>query len=295
MIQVAVMIEERAVLASGTVRNRIRMCGRPAVPSTRAMLSEITSRLSQRPSIPVAGEHEDGEGQGAGYEQDGLDDLDPRGRDHAADHDVHRHKDAYDDHGEPVREAEQEPDERPRAVELRDHVEHAYRYCAECRNRSDAAGVEAAGKHVGEGVLAHVPQGLGYQQEHHEVRDEEAYREVEAGEAAEGYGPRDAEEGRRREVVAGDRQAVLPALDLTAGHVVAVGARVLARRPGRDAECQNDNRYKEDYGYCLIAHASEPPRLRPLPRPAPAPPGRPTCSPGLRTSASGSRSSRTAR
>jgi hypothetical protein len=27
MIQVAVMMEDRAVLASGTVRNRIRMCG----------------------------------------------------------------------------------------------------------------------------------------------------------------------------------------------------------------------------------------------------------------------------
>ena len=51
MIQVAVTIEERAVLASGTVRNRIRMCGKPAVPNTRAMLSEITSR----PAIRVLG------------------------------------------------------------------------------------------------------------------------------------------------------------------------------------------------------------------------------------------------
>src|SRR4028118_2133339 len=55
MIQVATTIEERAVLASGTVRNRIRMCGRPAVPSTRAMFREITSRLSHSPSIPGVG------------------------------------------------------------------------------------------------------------------------------------------------------------------------------------------------------------------------------------------------
>src|ERR671910_2420389 len=48
MIQVAVTIEDLAVLASGTVRNRMRLCGGPAVPSTRAMLSEITSSPATR-------------------------------------------------------------------------------------------------------------------------------------------------------------------------------------------------------------------------------------------------------
>ena len=35
--------EPRAALASGTVKKRIRMCGRPAVPSTSPMPSETVS------------------------------------------------------------------------------------------------------------------------------------------------------------------------------------------------------------------------------------------------------------
>ena len=35
--------EPRAALASGTVKKRIRMCGRPAVPSTRPSPSETVS------------------------------------------------------------------------------------------------------------------------------------------------------------------------------------------------------------------------------------------------------------
>ena len=43
MMNIAHTTDERAALAFGTVKNRIRMCGRPAVPSTRASPSETVS------------------------------------------------------------------------------------------------------------------------------------------------------------------------------------------------------------------------------------------------------------
>ena len=43
MIAIAHTTDLRACCAVGTVKNRIRMCGRPAVPKTSAMPSEIWS------------------------------------------------------------------------------------------------------------------------------------------------------------------------------------------------------------------------------------------------------------
>ena len=43
MIAIAQITEMRACFAVGTVKNRIRMCGMPAVPRTSAMPSEIWS------------------------------------------------------------------------------------------------------------------------------------------------------------------------------------------------------------------------------------------------------------
>ena len=43
-IQVAQITEERAVLPSLTVKNRIRICGKPAVPNTRTINTEIVSK-----------------------------------------------------------------------------------------------------------------------------------------------------------------------------------------------------------------------------------------------------------
>ena len=51
MIAIAQITDTRAALAVGTVKKRIRMCGRPAVPNTSAMPSEIWSigALNSRP------------------------------------------------------------------------------------------------------------------------------------------------------------------------------------------------------------------------------------------------------
>ena len=43
MMNIAQTTDERAALAVGTVKKRIRMCGRPAVPSTSASPSETVS------------------------------------------------------------------------------------------------------------------------------------------------------------------------------------------------------------------------------------------------------------
>ena len=43
MMNIAHTTDERAALESGTVKKRMRMCGRPAVPSTSAIPSETVS------------------------------------------------------------------------------------------------------------------------------------------------------------------------------------------------------------------------------------------------------------
>ena len=78
---------------------------------------------------------------------------------------------------------------------------------------------------VGEGELAEVAQPLGHQEGDDRPADQEADRVDQAVEAADHHRGRDAEEGCRRHVVAGDRQAVLEAGDAAAGGVE-VGRRL---------------------------------------------------------------------
>jgi hypothetical protein len=56
MMNIAQTTEERAALAFGTVKNRIRMCGRPAVPSTSARPSETVS-IGEARNVPGASEN----------------------------------------------------------------------------------------------------------------------------------------------------------------------------------------------------------------------------------------------
>ena len=108
MMNIAQTTDERAALASGTVKKRIRMCGRPAVPSTSARPSETVSigdvrnvpgpsenvdsaalfasaRLNSSIGLkPTSLEHEDRHHDDAGHQQHGLDDLHPRRGEHAA-------------------------------------------------------------------------------------------------------------------------------------------------------------------------------------------------------------------
>jgi hypothetical protein len=90
--------------------------------------------------------------------------------------------------------------------------------------------LEAVAGHVGEGELAQVAQTLGHQEGDDGPADQEADRVDQAVEARGHHGRRDAQEGGRRHVVTGDRQAVLEAGDAAAGGVE-VGRRAGAWPP----------------------------------------------------------------
>ena len=103
-------------LGVGTVKNRIRMCGSPAVPSTSAEAErhrvergrQEQARLAGTPApsddcarasreqvdrVPAdLGQHPDGQHDAAREHQDRLDDLHPGRREHAAEDDVGEHE-----------------------------------------------------------------------------------------------------------------------------------------------------------------------------------------------------------
>ena len=157
--------------------------------------------------------HEDDEGhQGrAGQEQARLDDLHPGGRLHAAEGHVDDHQHADDDDRVEVVEAEEQLDELAGADHLGDQVEGDHDKRSGRGEDADLGLVEAEGGHVRERELAEVAQPLRDQEQHDRPADQEADRVDQPVEAAGEDEAGDAEEGRRRHVVAGDGQAVLEA------------------------------------------------------------------------------------
>ena len=260
MMNIAQTTEPRAALASGTVKKRIRMCGSPAVPSTSARPSDTVSigdarkvpgrererRLGGRVGVRVVEqldrveadplEHEQRHHDDAGHQQHGLDDLHPRGGEHAAEDHVAEHEDAGEDHGEREVDADERLDEHARADHLRDQVEGDDGQRAERRRGARRLLVQPERQDVGDRVLAGVAHALGQQEHHGEEGDEEPDRVQEPVEAVEVDQARDAEERGGGQVVAGDREAVLEARDLAAGGVERRGAGHALRRPVGDAE-----------------------------------------------------------
>ena len=182
------------------------------------------------------GQHEDRHHEDARHQQHGLDDLHPRRGHHAAEDDVTEHERAGEDHRPREVDADQRLDQHARTDHLRDQVEGHDGERAERRRGPRGRLVQAERKHVGDRVLARVAHPLGEQEHHGEEGDEEADRVQEPVEAVEVDQAGDAEERRRGEVVAGDREAVLATGDLTARGVEADGARRALGRPVRDAE-----------------------------------------------------------
>jgi hypothetical protein len=254
---VAHITDLRASLALGTVKKRIRMCGRPAVPNISAMpklMAEIGSltklpgpmidwpilaassailppfsaevgldlhrlgehRLGAEAEVP---QHHEGHEGRAAQQQAGLDDLHPGGGGHAAEQHIDHHQRADDHHRDPVLQAEQQLDQLARTDHLRDQVESHHHQRAAGREDAHRGLLEAERGHVGKGELAQVAQALGHQEGDHRPADQEADRVDQAVEAAGHHRRRDAQEGRRRHVVAGDRQAVLETGDAAAGGV----------------------------------------------------------------------------
>jgi hypothetical protein len=208
------------------------------------------------------GEHEDRHHDDAGHQQHGLDDLHPGRGDHAAEDHVAQHEEAGEDHGDREVEADERLDQDARADHLRDQVEGDDGQRAERRGDAGRPLAQPECQHVGDRELARVAHPLGEQEHHRQERDEEADRVQEPVEAVDEDEARDAQERRRRQVVAGDRQAVLHAGDLAPGGVEADCAGGPLGRPVGDAEGDREDdgedHHRLDVDGCEDAHRVTP-------------------------------------
>ena len=189
-------------------------------------------------------EHPDRHDRGADDEQHGLDDLHPGRALHAAVDDVEDHQDADDDDDEPLADraldAEQEGHETAGSRHLGEQVEERDDERRDrCRDAHRALAQPEA-EHVRHRVLADVAEQLRDEEQGDEPGDEEADGVEEPVVAVDGDGARDAEERGRREVVAGDGDAVLAAREGTAAGVVLGRTAVVARGPDDDREGDDD-------------------------------------------------------
>jgi hypothetical protein len=203
---------------------------------------QVEARLRQHPDRHEAGARD---------EQDGLDDLHPGRALHAADENVDDHEDA-DDGDDAVLagvalDAEQQVHQGARAGHLRQQVEERDGERRDRRRGPHRALPQPEAEDVREREPAGVPQQLGHQQQRHQPGDEEADRVEEAVVAVDGDRARDAEEARGGQVVAGDRDAVLAAVEGAAGGVVVGGGAVVARRPEDDAEGDEDEQAEDGH------------------------------------------------
>ena len=146
-------------------------------------------------------------------EQERLDDLHPGGALHAADEHVEDHERADDGDDERladlVADAEQQRHESARTGHLREQVEEAHASVVVAAAMRTGRLLEAERQHVGHRELARVAHQLGDEQQGDEPRDEEADRVEEPVVPVDRDRADDAEERCRRQVVAGDRGAVL--------------------------------------------------------------------------------------
>ncbi|VVO41563.1 hypothetical protein PS706_05939 [Pseudomonas fluorescens] len=165
--------------------------------------------------------------RGPRQQQHGLDDLYPSGRQHAAEQHIEHHQDTHQDHRYMVVQAEQQLNQLARTNHLRDQVERHHHQRTTSRQAADLGLAQAIGRHVGKGVLAQVTQALGDQEQNDRPAHQEADR-IDQAVITGGVDQRgNPQEGRRRHVVTGNRQAVLETGDLAAGRVV-VGCRLVA-------------------------------------------------------------------
>ena len=214
---------------------------RPGLQEGRALAAVLGGRAEQVGDVEVElQQHQEGDQQGAGDEQDGLDHLHPGGALHAADGDVDDHQDADErddaDLARVAGDAEQQRDEDARARHLGQQVEDRDDDGGDAGGGADRALAHPVGEDVAHGVAAGVAQRFGDQEQGDQPGDQEADGVQEAVVAEEGDGAGDAEEGRGGHVVAGDGEAVLEAGELAAAGVEVGGVLGLAAGPDGDDE-----------------------------------------------------------
>ena len=196
----------------------------------------------------VSDQHHDGHEGRAGEQQDRLDDLDPRGRQHAAERHVHDHQDADHDDRVGVVETEQQLDQLAGTHHLGDQVERHHDQRARSRQRANRRLLETVRGHVGEGVLAEVAELFRDQEQNDRPADQEADRVDQAVKAGTVDQRRDTEERSGRHVVAGNREAVLEAGDTAAGGVEVLRRLGLGSGPVGDAQRSRDEQQEHDDG-----------------------------------------------
>jgi hypothetical protein len=190
----------------------------------------------------------DGLHPNADDQQHGLDDLDPGGGEHPAEEHVGEHHGAHDDLGPLVGDPEHQLDELPGADHLGDGVEEHREDAADGRGDADRALLQPERHHVGEGELAQVPERLGHQEHERGPAHQPAGRVDHAVVALQGHHAGDAQEGGRRHVVAGQREAVLQRRDAAARRVELGRGLGAPRRPVGDDERERDDEEEEDDG-----------------------------------------------
>ena len=206
---------------------QVGVARRVVLRGAREQLDRVEADLEQ---------HEQRQHGAGGHQQRRLDDLHPRGGEHAAEDHVGEHEDADADHGRGEAHAGQRLDQRARADHLRDEVDQDDRQRAGRGDDPRGALAQAEGQHVGERVLARVAHALGEEQQHRDERDDRGHQADEGVDAEQEDQAGEAEEGRGGHVVARDRPAVLEAGDAAAGGVeVGCAARALGGPVG-DAE-----------------------------------------------------------
>ena len=211
---------------------------------------------------PVEPEDPHRHDRGADHQQRGLDDLHPGRAAHAAVEHVDDHEDADDRDDQRlaverrtghVLDAQQQRDEAAGAGHLGQQVEERHQEGGHRRGGAHRALAHAEAQDVAHGEAADVAEELGDEQERGEPGDEEADRVQEAVVAVDGDRAGDAEERRGREVVTGDRDAVLRPGERAAGGVVVRRGVRRAADPVDDQQGHHDEQREDPDVECRAA------------------------------------------
>ena len=155
----------------------------------------------------------------ASQQQTGLDDLYPGGGDHAAEGDIDHHQGPHNDHGHFIVQTEEQFDQLAGANHLGDEVEADNSQRRDGGHGTDFALIQAVGGNVGEGESAQITQAICHQEQDARPAGEEGQHINVSIVALAVHHGGEAEQGRCRHIVTGNRQAVLEAGDATTGRV----------------------------------------------------------------------------
>lgn len=230
------------------------------------MSAAVGGGREQGVDVPVEpDQHEHGEGDGSGHQQDGLDDLDPGRRAHTPERHIDHHERSDPDHGPRpdgvARATEQQRDEAPRTHHLSHQVQNRDGDGGDAHRGTHRTLRHPRGDHVGEREPAAVAYEFGDQEQDDEPGHEESDGVEHAVVAVQGDEPRDAEEGRGGHVVTRDGESVLHGREEPSARVELLGRTLpLPADPGGDAERHGDEDAEQQQRQRLMvpSHRSAP-------------------------------------